>query len=305
MSLIKKRKYKYWGFYIAMVFPALFVYIFVITYPILNSVYISFFKLDRINPDKSKFVGFHNYLKFLFNPRFWIAFKNNMLIVAVSVFVQIPLGFFFAYMFFRNMVKFTSFFQAVVFFPTVISTVVIGIVWGSIFSNYGILSKALKLFTGDSNLTFLSYFNGVWTAIIPVLFVIVWASTGFYMIVFLANLQRVGVDIIEAALIDGATEFQVFWQIIVPILKGVLVTNSILAISGSLKSFDLIYALNGGTSGVGGYNDVLASLMYRTMSSRGEDPGGGAAVSVIMIVISLILILFVNLTGKKFSTDEE
>src|SRR5690606_16155363 len=132
--------------------------------------------------------------------------KNNLYIVAISVFGQIPLGFIFAYAIYRRIVMARDFFQTVIYLPAVISTIVIGMLWQAFFSPWGAFTAIMRRFDP-------AYVNMIFLnprlAIAAVLFVILWMYTGIYMIIFLANLQKISPDLIEAAKIDGAKEWQI------------------------------------------------------------------------------------------------
>jgi raffinose/stachyose/melibiose transport system permease protein len=126
--------------------------------------------------------------------------------------------------------------------------------------------------------------------------------TGMYVIIFLANIQRIDVAIIEAAKIDGASEAQALWHIILPSLSGVIVTSAILAISGSLKSFDLLYVMTSG--GPAGQTSVLSLFMFDRAFKTSPDYPLANAISTIMVIISFILIAITRMVEKKFGGKE-
>jgi raffinose/stachyose/melibiose transport system permease protein len=137
---------------------------------------------------------------------------------------------------------------------------------------------------------------------IPVLVVILWMYTGFYMIIFMANLQRIDTQIIEAARIDGASEWQVLVHIILPALTGVIVTCAILAISGSLRSFDIIYVMTAG--GPAGSTRVLSLYMYQSAFQGAPNYPLANAISTVMVLISFALIIITRQVEKIFSGKE-
>ncbi|MBP5163719.1 MAG: sugar ABC transporter permease, partial [Spirochaetales bacterium] len=222
------------------VLPAFLIYLFVMAFPTLFAIFLSLtnYKGGALFGPKRRavsLVGFKYYKDMFADKYFWLALKNNLWIVFISVFGQIPLGFFMAYLIFRGMIKGKDFFQTVIYLPCVISTVVIGRLWKAITAPNGALPDIIRLFNP-------SYVAGNSEhPMISVLLVILWMYTGTYLIIFLANLQKIDTSVIEAAKIDGATEMQALRYIILPALSGVIVTSAILAISGSLNSFDLIY----------------------------------------------------------------
>ena len=137
---------------------------------------------------------------------------------------------------------------------------------------------------------------------IKVLFVILWMYTGTYFIIFTANLQKIDTSIIEAAKIDGASEMQVLSKIILPALSGVIVTSAILAISGSLKSFDLIYVMTAG--GPAERTSVLATYMFNKAFKGAPNYPLANAISTVMIIISFIFIGITKMVEKKFGGKE-
>jgi raffinose/stachyose/melibiose transport system permease protein len=126
--------------------------------------------------------------------------------------------------------------------------------------------------------------------------------TGFYMIIFMANLQRIDTSIIEAARIDGAREGQILVRIILPALSGVIVTCAILAIAGSLKSFDLIFIMTAG--GPAGRTRVLSLYMYLSAFQGSPNYPLANAISTIMVLISFILIFITRKAERIFGRKE-
>lgn len=300
---MKTSSSKDWGFYLAMVAPAVLVYLVIIAFPIVSSVILGFTDYNLLKPQDASFVGLDHYLKMFQDDLFWKAFTNNMVVVAVSIFGQIPIGFILAYILFRKLVKGQGFFQTMIFLPNFLTTIVIGILWNRIFGSPGPVEDLIKLVTGNPNAMITWGFSQA-TAMIPIGFVLIWMYTGLYMVIFLANLQKIDVGLIEAAQIDGASEVRIFLKIIVPMLSGVILVNAILAISGSLKGFDLIWAMTQG--GPANNTIILPLYMYKFAFAAGtEQFGFGAAISNTLIMISLLLIGVSNMVGKKFNAGEE
>ena len=287
-----------------MVAPCLILYLAIIAGPIFASLGIAFTNNDFRPNQEWGFVGLANFIKIFKDPVFWVALKNNMLVVAISVFGQIPLGMLLAYFLYRGMVKAPNFFQAMVFMPQVISTVVIGRIFQSFFDIRGAATGIVRAITHNPDFTF-RWFIEANQAMIPVLIGMLFIYTGFFMLLFLANMQKLDGGIVEAAAIDGANEMQIFSRIIAPALSGIVIINAILAIAGSLKSFDLIYAMapNDG-KGLNNNNMVLATYMYHR-GFKAYRMAFGSAVSVIIVSVSLVLIAISNWAGKKLDPLQE
>lgn len=292
--------------YLGFVAPALFVYLAIVAYPVFYSVILSF---SDFNPNRGgvwNFVGLMHYKRMLQDPNFWHALKNNLIVVAVSVFGQIPIGFVLAYILYRKMVKARIFFQSMVFLPHFLSVIVIGTIWKRMFEADGPVSGIIQLVTGDPNAQFEMMLHAN-TVMIPIGFALIWIYTGLYMIIFLANLQKVDESLIESAKIDGANEPQIFMRVIVPILWGTILISSVLAIAGSLKGFDLIFGIT--TQGLQRQNAlVLPIFMYETAFRDYSDPmrfAYGSTISNAIVVVSLMMIVFSNFISKRFSPGEE
>jgi raffinose/stachyose/melibiose transport system permease protein len=286
--------------YFILVVPALFLYLAVMAFPTFFSIGLSLtnYSGGKVfgNPNFS-FMGLKSYKDVLVDQYFYMSLKNNIWIVLVSVFGQIPLGFFLAYILSRGLIKNTDFYQTMIYLPNVVSTVIIGI----LFSKFFLTSNSVWLEIQRYFNPAAEYVAGR-NAMIPVLAVILWMYTGTYLIIFLANLQKIDVSIIEASKIDGASEMQTLRYIILPALSGVIVTSAILAISGSLKSFDLIFVMTAG--GPAHRTSVLSLYMYEKAFRGAPNYPVANAISTIMIIISFILIVIVRNVEKRLSPGE-
>lgn len=289
--------------YLTLALPAILIYWAVMAFPTVFSVGLSLtdYNGGRLfsSANPVHFVGFTHYARMLSDPYFWISLKNNIYIVLISVFGQIPLGFILAYILFRKLVKMPGFFQTMIYLPCIISTIVVGILWQSFFSPYGPFSEFMQRFKPGWENTLLINPR---TAILPVLFVVLWMYTGTYLIIFLANLQKIDPNVIDAARIDGASEGQVLRYVILPALSGVIVTSAILAISGSLQSFNLVYAMTGGNPAR--RTSVLSLYMYDNAFRGAPDYPLANAISTFMVVISLALILVMKSIEGRFGGRE-
>ncbi len=289
--------------YLILVLPACIIYFAVVAFPTIFSIILSLsnYSGGRLFGSKADWtiVGFKHYFRMFADPYFWISFKNNIWIMLMSVFIQIPLGFILAYTIFRKLIKGSQFFQSVIYMPTIISSIVVAVLWQTFFSPYGPITEFMRKFnpTWENTIS-----NDPNLAILPVLFVMVWYYTGTFLIIFIANLQKIDSQIIEAAQIDGANEMQVLKHVILPALSGVIVTSVILAISGSLKSFDLIYAMTSGQPAR--RTSVLALYMYDNAFRGSPDYPLANAISTFMVAISFLMIVLTKKAENKFGGKE-
>jgi len=283
--------------YLSFVLPAFVIYMGIMVFPVGFSLALSFTKWKGYGP--MEFVGFQNYVRMFSDPVFLIGLRNNILIVLVSVFGQIPLGLLLAYMLHRKMVRGARQFEFLIFLPITISSVIVAQLWNRVFSPVGILPAIVRQLTGNSEYI-MTIFESEAYAFVPIMFVLLWQHTSLYMVIFLANLQRVPDSVIEAAQMEGASEGAIFLRIIAPILAPVAFINSILAISGSFKSFDLIYSMTGG--GPAHYTEVMAVYMYNTTFVY-QNYGYGSAISVVIILFIVAAIALTKAMTKKFNLD--
>ena len=274
--------------YYALLMPAFIIYIGVIIFPILMSLGLSFTKWRHYQ--MVGFVGLENYFNILADVEFQHSMWHNVLIMLISVCGQIPLGIILAYLLYRKWVRGAKFFEMMIFLPITISSVVVALLWNRVFSPVGIYTSLVRNITGNPDYV-VKIFESPRYAMIPILIVLLWQHTSLYMVIFLANLQRIPDSVYEAASIDGAKESTIIVKIVLPELANVIFTNSVLAISGSLKSFDLVYAMTGG--GPVDYTSVMAIYLYKQTFTF-SNYGYGSAVSIIIVILSVGLITFVR-----------
>ncbi|RDW16888.1 ABC transporter permease [Oceanobacillus chungangensis] len=265
--------------------PAFIVYSLYVIYPILATLNYSFFDWDGVS-DKV-FIGLDNYITMFNDDIFWVSLKNNIWIVFASVFIQIPLGLVMALLLFAP-IRGIRLFNGVYFIPFLMSTVAVGILWRLMYDPInGAINQGINLL-GFENIAWLSEQN---IAIFSVLMVIVWQFSPFYMILFKAGIVGISEEMYEAAEIDGANYFQKFMKITLPLLAPTIVTSSILAIVGSLKSFDLFYIMTGGGPNHG--TEILGTYMYK-QAFVNYNMGYGSAVAFIMFALALVVVVIIQ-----------
>ena len=219
----------------------------------------------------------------------------------VSLFGQIPLGILLAYVLFRRLVMGVKFFEMMIFIPVTVSSVVVALLWNRIFSPVGIYTAVVRALSGNSDYV-MKVFEHEYLAMIPILLVLLWMHTSLYMVMFLANMQRIPRSFMEAARMDGAGERTVLTRIVLPVLGNVIFTAAIFAISGSLKSFDLIFAMTGG--GPVNYTNVMSIYLYKHTFTY-NNYGYGSAVSLIIVFLSVGFITLGRLVYRRFQRNCE
>ena len=276
--------------------PAIAIYASIVVIPILYSLVLSFTEWSGFG--LPKFVGLANYVTMFKDSVFLHALRNNFGIVGISVFGQIPIGFVLAYILYRKLVRAEGFFETMIFLPIVITPVVVAILFKQFFSPVGMFTSLMRWITKNPMYIFTVFEKKAW-AIVPILGVILWMYTGMYLVIFLANLQKISPSVIESAVIDGASEFQILLKIILPSMLGILFTTSVYAITGSMKAFDLIWAMTRG--GPAHYTEVISIYMFSNAFTFNK-LGLGSTVSVVIVVLSIGL---VTLLRKIFAQFEK
>ncbi len=275
------------------ILPALIIYLIFAILPILQSFYYSLMEWDGFSA--MQYVGLDNFKALFQDPLFWNSLKNNIYVVLASVLGQVPIALFIALLLNRK-IKGLKLFRTIGFLPVVLSTVVISITWSLIYnSENGLINELLRTI----GLDFLAqnWLGDSKWSMIAVLVTVIWQFVGLYLIIFLAALQNVPEEVLEAARIDGASEWKTTWSITIPMIWDTIIVAVILCISGSLKTFDLIYVMTNG--GPAHSTDVMALYMFNETFNQLQY-GYGSAVSVIIFFFSLILIYTVTkLLGKK------
>ena len=274
--------------------PALALFIGILIAPIIKSAYYSLFDWNGMG--EMTFLGLANY-KELFTSKaigFMKALGNACILAALSVFIQLPVSLALALALGRG-IKGEKPFLSVYFMPVLISTVVIGQLWLKIYNpDYGLLNSALtklglenlcRIWLGDKKTALLSVF-------VPTL----WQYVGYHMLLMYAGVKGVSPDIREAAKIDGATEGQVNRYIVIPVIKPILKVSVIFAVTGSLKSFDLIYVLtNGGPLHA---TEVPSTRMIEMLFQRNRY-GMGSTIAVMMIILCFAFALLISKAFKE------
>lgn len=263
-----------------------------ILYPIIDTFITSGYQWNGISSAK-KFIGFENWKTLLADKNFWIAFRNNLVIMVLSIVIQIPIGLALATFLDFGGKKLTIF-KVIWFVPLLMSSVAIGFLFTYALATNGGIVSTISGWFGGGNIDLL---GNPKTALLTIIIVICWQFTPFYMVYFMAAFTNIPYDVFEAARIDGATRGQYFWRIALPLLVPSMKSAAILSMVGSLKYFDLIYVMTGG--GPGTSTELMATYMYK-QSFKNFNMGYGSAVAGGMfILISMVSLITMKLLKGK------
>jgi multiple sugar transport system permease protein len=264
--------------------------------PTLASIALSFTNWQNIGPITGKnFVGLKNY-QFLFTgyTQFWPAVQHNLIWLAWLTFIATPLGMFLAVLLDREM-RGTRFYQSVFFLPVVLSLVVVGFIWELQYAaNDGFINNALGL----KGSRLIDWLGDPKINLFAVLVAASWRHVGYIMVIYLAGLKSVDPSLREAARVDGATQVQTFFRVVLPVMAPINVIIVVITAIEALRAFDIAYIINQGKNGL----ELLSILITNNSISEASLVGFGSAIAVVLLVISLgPIVLFLSRTMKTLA----
>jgi raffinose/stachyose/melibiose transport system permease protein len=289
--------------------PALTIYLTFMAGPLFDSLRLSLYQGEGYNP--TRFVGLENYVALFTNPlwreRFFGALLHTCIFFSIHMLVQNSLGLLFA-----NLLSFEfkgrDIYRTIIFAPATLSVLVVGFLWTLILNpQWGAVNKILIAMNLKS--LALPWLGRANLALPVISLTSVWQWVGMPTVLFLAGLMGISDELLEAARIDGASEWKIFWKIKVPLLKPVIGIVAILTFVDNFNAFDVIYAMAGAKGEPGYSTDLLATLFYRT-GIAGEHPVGipnmgmGAAIATMTFVILMSGVLLWLYLSRRNVADE-
>jgi alpha-glucoside transport system permease protein len=279
--------------------PAIAILTWYLAFPVVRTFYISLFNRD--GPQYGQFVGLANYVTVFTDRLMREAFRNNIFLwILFGVPLTVGFGLVIATLADRS--KFERISKAMIFLPMAISFVGASVIWNFIYvvrpvdaPQIGLLNAVVVALGGTPRawpaFTAISPWNNLFLVII-----VAWLQTGFAMVLFSAALKGIPDEILEAARVDGANEIQVFFRIMVPTIRGTIITVTTTIVIFTLKIFDVVWVMTGGQFGT----DVIATQFYR-QSFIARNAGYGSAIAIILL-IAVIPVMIYNL--RQFREQE-
>ncbi|KQS08971.1 sugar ABC transporter permease [Curtobacterium sp. Leaf183] len=268
--------------------PSLLILGAFVVFPILRSLYYSFFDWT-VGAVSQPFVGFGNYTKLFHDQQFWNALRITLEYTIVSVVLLVVLGFVAALLLQRDTLA-NRIVRSVFFFPTIVSLVTIGLVWKFLLDpDIGLVGGI----TAALGLPSIAWLQSTALALPTIIFVSVWKSIGFAMILFVAGLKGVPAERYEADELDGANRWQTVWRITLPSIRPTMLFTSMILTIQSFQVFDLVYVMTGG--GPVFHTDTLVNLLYRDGFVNYQTGYASAISWVLFVIIMLISLLQLRL----------
>ena len=267
------------GWAVAIIFlpPALLLFTLFVALPMAEAAWYSFYNWNGYGRPE-KFIGLKNYEYMIESAAFLRALINNGLIIVVSLLVQLPLALAVALMLAGRIVG-AVWFRMIFFLPYVLADIAAGLIWHFMFDGEYGLAGAI---TGALGLQPIFLLDSKDWAFSAVLIVIVWKYFGFHMMLYIAGLQNIDKSLLEAAEMDGASAFQRFWHITLPLLGPMIRLSIFFSIVGALQLFDIVVPLTSG--GPFDTTNTMVSYLYYFGITRMR-VGFGSAVGVVLFLI--------------------
>jgi len=262
--------------------PAAAIYIFIVLWPSIRGAELSFTDWNGLSANMN-FVGVENFVTLFNDPQARSALGHTLVIAFTITIVQNAVGLALA-LGVNTKIKSRNVLRVLFFAPAVITPVASGYLWQNLLSPTGAVNEFLgniglsglqRIWLGDPNL-----------ALGCISMVIVWEFAGYSMVIFLANLQGIPAEVIEASLVDGAGPFRRFWSIIRPALAPAITINLMLSIIGGLKIFDQVWVMTNG--GPGGSTETMSTFLYKNAFQFGDFSYGITIAVILTILVGII-----------------
>jgi alpha-glucoside transport system permease protein len=273
--------------------PAILMLIWMLALPTVRTFILSLYDGNSVN-----FVGLQNYFDVFTNPAMLTVFRNNLLWMIFGTTFTVSLGLLIAVLADRS--RFETFAKALIFMPMAISFVGAGVIWNFVYAvkpadapQIGLLNSMAVALGGQPQ---------AWTAFFQpwnnffLIIIVIWLQTGYSMVLFSAAIKGISTEVLEAARVDGASELQVFFQVMIPMIMGTIITVSTTIIIFTLKIFDVVIVMTGGQYDT----SVIATEFYRQYFTYNSN-GYGSAIAIILF-IAVIPVMIYNL--RQFAQRE-
>jgi raffinose/stachyose/melibiose transport system permease protein len=271
--------------------PALLIYTAFSAWPLLDTLRLGLYTTDETG--RTAFAGLANFHKLLFDEHWYGEFRNamvnNIVFFVIHTLVQNPVALLLAALLSLRGLRGATAYRTVLFLPTLLSVVIIGFTWQLILSPLWGVTERLLDFVG------LGSWFGPWlgdedTALRTIALISVWQFVGVPLMLIYAALIAIPEEVVEAAAVEGAGAWRIFWSIRLPLILPTFGLVNILTFIGNFNAFDLIYAVKGALAGPNYSTDLLGTLFYRTFFGYQSQPGSatmGAALATVMFLVIL------------------
>ncbi len=290
------RRRRYRGFAHSVwwfVLPAAALYLFVVVYPSVRGSLYAFTDWDGLSPDP-QWIGWDNFVRVWTDPAGATAIANTAIIAVAVTLIQNVVGLLIA-LGLNSRIRSRNVLRVVIFAPVVITSIAVGFLWKNLLAPAGAINQALEAI-GLGALQ-QNWLGNPDTALWAVIIVVFWQFVGYSMVIFLAGLQGIPQEILEAAAIDGAGPIRRFWSVVRPLLTPAITINVMLSLISGLKLFDQVLAMTGG--GPGGATATISTLIYTNAFNLGRFGYGAALALVLSVFVAIAAIIQYRLLTRQ------
>ena len=272
--------------------PAMAILLVFVFYPIVYSIPLAF--TDYSVFGETAFTGLTNFKRLIADPDFWLAVKNSCVFVLMVPILQV-LSIALALLVNRKL-RGTAVFRVLIYLPVVTSMVAVAIIWKFIFDPNGLVNGLLMEWGWiEAPIRFLSSRA---LALPTMMAITIWQGLGYYMMIYLSALQHFPEDLIEASVLDGASGWQTFWKVRIPLLQPQIWFCSMVSTIAALGIFDVVFTITNGTGGPDKSTYVINFYSYFQAFNK-FDFGYSAAIGIVLALITLVFNLALNVYQKK------
>jgi cellobiose transport system permease protein len=272
-------------------------------FPLLYTVWVSLQHRELLDPDGVLFIGLDNYHQLLFaDPYFWNAMGNTLSLWLLTTIPQILFALWIAQLLNRK-VRTRTLFRMGVLLPNITSVAAVTIIFAQLFGrDFGLINWGLELFGAGH----IDWQAGTATSHIAIATMVVWRWTGYHALIFLASMQAIPSSLYEAATLDGASGWQQFWRITVPLLRPQIIFSTIIATTGNMRLLAEPLMFNPGAASATGGSDrqfQTAALYLYEQGFANWNFGYSSAIAVVLAIATIIVAGLGYLVTKRIQTD--
>ena len=272
--------------------PAVIYLLALSIYPTIYSLWIALHNYSLYRRDLTSFAGFDNFTDLLDSDVFKESLKVTLTFAAAAVIIELILGFAIAALLDRKM-RGANILRTLLIIPVLISPVAMGLTFRYIFApTYGLLTYLMR----SAHIPTADWTVSVTWALPVVIFTDVWQWTPFVALILLSAMQSLSTEVIEAAELDGLTEWQKLWRIVLPLIRPVLLVVVLIRLIDSIRMFDLVFVMTRG--GPGSTTEVLSILSYVTGFSSGNMGSASAIAWVTLVIVNVLVVIFLRFLSR-------
>ena len=272
--------------------PGYLIYTVFMIIPLGLCLFYSFTNWDGISKNY-KIIGFKNFVRLFQDASFYNALKVTLIITVITVLIYNVLGVFLAVVLNKKN-RVCTFAKSAIFVPTVLSSVVVAFIWSYMMqTDGGVINTILGIF----GIPRVDFYDTPLHTIVMMSVIISWNGLGLFMVIYVATLNTIPPELMEAAEVDGANGIQRFFRITLPLMMPGITINSVLSLAGGLKQYDHVKVITGG--GPGGSTQTITLLSVEKAFSYNRRGYSSAIILVLFVMIVIVSVIQISITRKR------